>query len=198
MQFDYSLILILMILSTLTVIILMKLIYRHNPHYNEQYGNEIVLFHSTDRYKRRMWRFNLIEGFKNKFDGLKLKVIIGEFSEDTLEIIKHAAIHKFEKITIIGGPKVFCEDKMEIYTLLDKYRSVEYLILPKRPNKHYMIFNIDHLYIEKPHRHNESRGSVGIKKAQPELIKIYNKNFNEMLKYAHPLTKEEVLAQDCY
>lgn len=204
MQFDYSLILILMILSTLTVIILMKLIYRHNPHYNEQYGDEIVLFHSTDRYKRRMWRFNLIEGFKshknkiNKFDGLKLKVIIGEFSEDTLEIIKHAANHKFEKITIIGGPKVFCEDKMEIYTLLDKYKSVEYLILPKRPNKHFMIFNNNHLYIEKPHRHNESRGSVGIKKAQPELIKIYDKNFSEMLKYARPLTKEEVLAQDCY
>ena len=204
MQFDYSLILILMILSTLTVIILMKLIYRHNPHYNEQYGNEIVLFHSTDRYKRRMWRFNLIEGFKshknkiNKFDGLKIKVIIGELSEDTLEIIKHAANHKFEKITIIGGPKVFCEDKMEIYTLLDKYKSVEYLILPKRPNKHFMIFNNNHLYIEKPHRHNESRGSVGIKKAQPELIKIYDKNFSEMLKYARPLTKEEVLAQDCY
>jgi hypothetical protein len=204
MQFDYSLILILMILSTLTVIILMKLIYRHNPHYNEQYGDEIILFHSTDRYKRRMWRFNIIEGFKshknkiNKFDGLKLKVIIGEFSEDTLEIIKHAANHKFEKITIIGGPKVFCEDKMEIYTLLDKYKSVEYLILPKRPNKHFMIFNNNHLYIEKPHRHNESRGSVGIKKAQPKLIKIYDKNFSEMLKYARPLTKEEVLAQDCY
>jgi len=204
MQFDYSLILILMILSTLTVIILMKLIYRHNPHYNEQYGNEIVLFHSTDRYKRRMWRFNLIEGFKshknkiNKFDGLKIKVIIGELSEDTLEIIKHAANHKFEKITIIGGPKVFCEDKMEIYTLLDKYKSVEYLILPKRPNKHFMIFNNNHLYIEKPHRHNESRGSVGIKKAQPELIKIYDKNFSKMLKYVRPLTKEEVLAQDCY
>ena len=204
MQFDYSLILILMILSTLTVIILMKLIYRHNPHYNEQYGNEIVLFHSTDRYKRRMWRFNLIEGFKshknkiNKFDGLKIKVIIGELSEDTLEIIKHAANHKFEKITIIGGPKVFCEDKMEIYTLLDKYKSVEYLILPKRPNKHFMIFNNNHLYIEKPHRHNESRGSVGIKKAQPELIKIYDNNFDEMLKHARPLTKEEVLTQDCY
>jgi len=204
MQFDYSLILILMGLSILIVIILIKLIYRHNPHYNEQYGDEIVLFHSTDRYKRRMWRFNLIEGFKshknkiNKFDGLKIKVIIGELSEDTLEIIKHAANHKFEKITIIGGPKVFCEDKMEIYTLLDKYKSVEYLILPKRPNKHFMIFNNNHLYIEKPHRHNESRGSVGIKKAQPELIKIYDKNFSKMLKYARPLTKEEVLAQDCY
>jgi len=204
MQFGYSLILILMGLSILIVIILIKLIYRHNPHYNEQYGDEIVLFHSTDRYKRRVWRFNLIEGLnkrKNKInmrEGLNLKVIVGEFSEDTQEIIKHAANHKFEKITIIGGPKVFCEDKMEIYTLLDKYKSVEYSILPKRPNKHFMIFNNNHLYIEKPHRHNESRGSVGIKKAQPELIKIYDKNFSEMLKYARPLTKEEVLAQDCY
>ena len=193
-----------MSLSTLIIIILLKLINRHNPHYNKLYGNEIVLFHSSERYKRRVWRFNLIEGLKNLkikgkiVDELELKVIVGEFSEGVQEIIKHAANHKFEKITIIGGPKVFCEDKMEIYTLLDKYKSVEYLILPKRPNKHFMIFNNNHLYIEKPHRHNESRGSVGIKKAQPELIKIYDKNFSEMLKYARPLTKEEVLAQDCY
>ncbi len=204
MQFDYGVIITLMSLSTLTVIILIKLIYRHNPHYNEQYGDEIVLFHSADRYKRRVWRFNLIEGLKNLQikgkikSGLELKVIVGEFSEGTQEIIKHAANHKFESITIIGGPKVFCEDKMEIYTLLDKYNSVKYLILPKRPTKHFMIFNNSHLYIEKPHRHNENRGSVGIKKVQPELIKIYDQNFSQMLKYASPLTKEEVLSQKCY
>jgi hypothetical protein len=204
MQFDYTIIFTLLSISTITVIILIKYIYRHNPHYNEQYGKEIVLFHSTDRYKKRIWRFNLIEEMKNlKFkknikERLELKVIIGEFSEGTQEIIKHAANHKFESITIIGGPKVFCEDKMEIYTLLDRYESVEYLILPKRPTKHFMIFNKSHLYIEKPHRHNESRGSVGIKKAQPELIKIYEQAFNKMLKYAIPLTKQEVLTQECY
>jgi hypothetical protein len=204
MQLDYKVILALMSLSTLIVIILIKFIYRHNPHYNEQYGNEIVLFHRADRYKRRVWRFNLIEGLKNlKIKGkirgeLELKAIVGEFSEGTQEIVKHAANHKFDSIKIIGGPKVFCEDRMEIFTLLDKYESVEYLILPKRPTKHFMIFNKSHLYIEKPHRHNESRGSVGIKKVQPELIKVYNENFSKMLKYARPLTKEEVLKQDCY
>jgi len=204
MQFDYSLILILMILSTLTVIILMKLIYRHNPHYNEQYGAEIVLFHSADRYKKRIWRFNIIEELKNLqikgkiHTSLELKVVVGEFSEGTQEIIKHAANHQFESITIIGGPKVFCEDKMEIYTLLDKYKSVQYLILPKRPTKHFMIFNNSHLYIEKPHRHNESRGSVGIMKVQPELIKIYDHNFNQMMKHARLITKVEILSQECY
>lgn len=204
MQFDYKVILILMSLSTLIIIILLKLIYRHNPHYNKLYGNEIVLFHSSERYKRRVWRFNLIEGLKNLkikgkiVDELELKVIVGEFSEGVQEIIKHAANHKFESITIIGGPKVFCEDRMEIYTLLDKYKSVEYLVLPKRPTKHFMIFNKSHLYIEKPDRHNKSRGSVGIKKAQPELIKIYNQAFSKMQKYARPLTKEEVLNQECY
>ncbi len=110
-------------------------------------GKKLSYFHSTDRYKRRIWRFNLIEELKilkNKgkiSEGLKLKVIVGEFSEGTQEIIKHAANHEFESINIIGGPKVYCEDKMEIYTLLDKYKSVEYLILPKRPTKHFMIFN---------------------------------------------------------
>ena len=193
-----------MTLLTLTVIILIKLIYRHNPHYNEQYGAEIVLFHSADRYKKRIWRFNIIEELKNLqikgkiHTSLELKVVVGEFSEGTQEIIKHAANHQFESITIIGGPKVFCEDKMEIYTLLDKYKSVQYLILPKRPTKHFMIFNNSHLYIEKPHRHNESRGSVGIMKVQPELIKIYDHNFNQMMKHASPLTKEEVLSQECY
>jgi len=204
MQFNYLVIFTLMTLITLIVIILIKFIYRHNPHYNEQYGDEIVLFHSSERYKRRIWRFNLIEDLKNWQNKgkikpmLNLKVIVGEFSEGTQEIIKHAANHKFESITIISGPKVFCEDKMEIYTLLDKYESVKYLILPKRPTKHFMIFNDSHLYIEKPHRHNDSRGSVGIMNVQPELIQIYNKNFSQMLKHAHPLSKEEVLNQECY
>ncbi len=204
MQFDFRIIFTIMTLLTITVIILIKLIYRHNPHYNEQYGEEIVLFHSADRYKKRIWRFNLIEELKNLQikgrikPGLNLKVIVGEFSEGTQEIIKHAANHKFESITIIGGPKVFCEDKMEIYTLLDKYDGVKYLILPKRPTKHFMIFNDSHLYIEKPHRHNDSRGSVGIMKVQPKLIQIYDKNFTEMLKHAHPLSKEDVLNQECY
>jgi hypothetical protein len=204
MQFDYIEILILMSISAIIVITLLKLIYRHNPHYSEQYGKEIMLFHRADRYKRRVWRFNLIEELKNQkingkiSEGLELNVIVGEFSEGTQEIIKHAANHKFDSIKIIGGPKVFCEDKMEIYTLLDKYEGVEYFILPKRPNKHFMIFNKSHLYLEKPHRHNESRGSVGIKKAQMELIKTYDHAFNKMLEFANPLTKEEVLTQDCY
>ena len=203
MQFD-NVILILMGLLTLIVIILIKLIYRHNPNYNEQYGKEIILFHSVDRYKRRIWRFNLIEELKilkNKGKlsaGLKLSVIVGEFSEGTQEIIKHAANHEFKSITIISGPKVFCEDRMEIYTLLDKYKNVNYLILPKRPPKHFMVFNENHLYIEKPHRHNESRGSVGVKNAQPELIRLYDQSFNKMLKFARKLTKEDVLIQDCY
>ena len=59
----------------------------------------------------------------------------GEFSEDTQEIIKHAANHKFESIMVIGGPKVFCEDRMEIYNLLDNYNTVKYSILSKKTNK---------------------------------------------------------------
>jgi len=202
MQFDYATLVMVMILAALVVIILIKFIYRHNPHYSELYGGEIVLFHRAERYKRRVWRFNLIEVLKNeknkgKIRGkLKLKVICGEFSDGKREIIKHAAYHKFESITIISGPRVFSEDKMEIYTLLDQYKNVEYLILPRRPTNHFMIFNKDHLYIEKPHRHNDSRGSVGIKKAQPELIKKYDEAFNKMMEYARPLTKDEVFQQD--
>ena len=204
MEFGYVLILTLLSLSTLTVIILTKLIYRHNPLYNEQYGKEIVLFHSEDRYKRRVWRFNQIEELKNvksKFkasDKLELKVIVGEFSEGTQEIIKHAANQGYENISVISGPKVFCEDRMEIYTLLDKYKNIKYMLLPKRPTKHFMIFNNNHLYIEKPHRHNESRGSVGIKNAQPELIKKYDLTFNKMIEFAKTTKKEEVLNQECY
>ena len=204
MQSDYIVLLVLMILSTFVVIFLIKLIYRHNPHYSRHYGKEIVLFHRSERYKRRVWRFNLIEEVKNKkakrkiTDELELKVICGEFSEGKREIIKHAAYHKFESITIISGPKVFCEDKMEIYTLLDQYKNVEYLILPRRPPNHFMIFNENHLYIEKPHRHDKSRGSVGVKNTQPGLIKIYDDAFSKMMEYARPLNKEEVFQQDCY
>jgi hypothetical protein len=204
-QFDYITTLTLISLSAfLVVIILIKIIYRHNPHAHEQYGDEIVLFHSEERYKKRVWRFHLIEDLedlKNKrkiSDKLEFKVIMGEFSQDAQEIVKHAVNHKFGLITIIAGPKVFCEDRTEIYTLLDKYKNVKYFVLPKRPNKHFMIFHKNHLYIEKPHRHNKSRGSVGIKKSNPELIEIYDKAFNKFLKYARPLTKEEVLNQQCY
>ena len=186
------------------VIILIKLIYRHNPHGHAHYGNEILLFHSDERYKKRVWRFNLIEELKSaknkgKITGeLELKLMVGEFSEDTQEIVKHAVNHKFRMITIIAGPKVFCEDKMEIYALLDKYKSVRYFVLPIRPIKHFIIFNNSHLYIEKPHRHNESRGSVGVKNSNLELIKTYGNAFNETLRYAQPLTKDEVLKQQCY
>ena len=223
-QFNYPIILTLISLFAFCmVILLIKLIYRHNPHGNEQYGNEIILFHSNERFKKRVWRFNLIEELKSvknkgKVNGeLELKLVVGEFSEDTQEIVKHAINHNFRFIKIIAGPKVFCEDKTEIYTLLDKYKSVKYFILPIRPIKHFTIlsinsqnllepsknsvfrkFNKGHLYIEKPHRHNESRGSVGVKNSNPELIKIYENAFNEMLKYDKPLTKDEVLNQQCY
>jgi len=203
-QFTYIIILTFFILSTFLVLILIKIIYRHNPHFHDLYGNEIVLFHSYERYKKRLWRFNLIQDLKNLknkgkiSDELELQVVVGEFSEDTQEIIKHAANDKFGLITIIAGPKVFCADRTEIYTLLDKYKSVKYFILSIRPTKHFMIFNKSHLYIEKPHRHNEGRGSVGIKNSNPELIKIYNQAFVKMLDYARPLNKEEVLKQQCY
>lgn len=141
-QFDYATILILITLSAFfVVVILIKVIYRHDPHVHEQYGDEIVLFHSEERYKKRVWRFNLIEDLrdlkeKGKVDGeLELKVIVGEFSENTQEIVKHAVNHKFGRVTIIGGPKVFCEDRTEIYTILDKYENIKYFILPERPNK---------------------------------------------------------------
>ncbi len=203
--FDYPVLLTMIsLLAFFAVIILIKLIYRHNPHGNEQYGKEIVLFHSDERYKKRVWRFNIIENLKNlknkgKIEGkLELKVIVGEFSEDTQEIIKHAANHKFGLITIIGGSKVFCEDRTEIYALLDKYENIKYFILPVRPIKHFIIFNRNHLYIEKPHRHNESRGSVGVKNSNPELIKIYDNAFIEILKHAIPFNKEDVLNHQCY
>ena len=165
-----------------------------NPHANELYGNEIVLFHSEVVYKKRVWIFNLIEWLnklKSKFkiiDELELKVVVGELSEDTLEIIKHAANHKFGLITIIGGPKVFCEDKNEIDTLLDKYKNVRYNILPIRPIKHFHDSFIKPLFIEKSHRQNETRGSVGIKKAHPTSIETYNESFNIFFK-AYPTRK---------
>ena len=202
---DHVLILAIIIISSLlAVFILFKLVYKHNPICDEYYGAEIVLFHSDERYKKRVWRFNLIEDFKNKKSNgkinerLELKVIVGEFSENTQEIVKHAANHNFESITIIAGPNVFCEDRTEIYTLLDKYNDVKYFILPERPTKHFMIFNNTHLYVEKPHRHTETRGSVGIKKCNRKLLNIYNIAFNKILTHAKPLTKEDVLNQQCY
>ena len=182
---------------------LVKLIYRHNPQYDDEYGKDIVLFHSEERYKKRVWIFNIIEVMRRlkltgKVDNLELKVIVGEFSEDTQEIIKHAATHNFGSIMVIGGPKVFCEDRLEIYNLLANYDSVKYSIVSKRPTKHFMIFDKFHLYIEKPHRHDESRGSVGIKKAQPKLIQTYEYAFYKMLEYSRPLSKEDILNLDCY
>ncbi|MGB7969728.1 MAG: hypothetical protein WCF28_09170 [Methanobacterium sp.] len=69
---------------------------------------------------------------------------------------------------------------MEIYNLLDNYNTVKYSILLKDQQKHFMIFNKFQLYIEKPHRHDESGGSVGLKKAQPKLISnLMNMHFIE-------------------
>ncbi|BDZ68698.1 hypothetical protein [Methanobacterium ferruginis] len=199
-----SILAIISLTSLITVIILFKLVYRHNPNCNERYGAEIILFHSDERYKKRVWRFNLIEELriqksKGKInENLTLKLVVGEFSENTQEIVKHAANHGFTSITVIAGPNVFCEDRTEIYTILDKYPIVNYFILSERPTKHFMIFNNTHLYVEKPHRHTETRGSVGIKKCNKELLKTYLKAFEKILTLAKPLTKKEVLNQQCY
>lgn len=181
----------------------MRYLYRPDPHYSELYGDEIALFHSEDRYEREIWRFDLIDSLENlKYKGeltkLELKVIVGEFNEDTQEIIKYAVNHKFELIIIMGGPMVYCEDKRDIYTILDKYKHIKYLVLPKRPTKHFMIFNKNHLFIERPHRHYEIRDTVAIKNAKPELVDIYDDVFGKMLRYAQPATKEEVLEMQCY
>lgn len=77
-------------------------------------------------------------------------------------------------------------------------KTLNILFYQKDLIKHFMIFNKIHLYIEKPHRHNESRGSVGIKKSNSELIEIYDQAFQKMIKYARPVTKEGVLNQECY
>nr|WP_319372404.1 hypothetical protein [uncultured Methanobacterium sp.] len=195
---------IISLTSLVAVFILFKFVYRHNPNCNEHYGAEIVLFHSDERYKKRVWRFNLIENLKNQKSKdknnseLELKVIVGEFSENTQEIVKHAANHDFGSIIIIAGPKVFCEDKTEIYSLLNRYNNVKYFILPERPTKHYMIFNNTHLYVEKPHRHTETRGSVGIKNCNRKLLKRYNDAFENILTYGKQLSKDDVLNQQCY
>ncbi|MGV8144076.1 MAG: hypothetical protein ACP5OJ_05605, partial [Methanothermobacter sp.] len=55
----------LSISSLSMVILLIKVIYRHNPHGHEQYGDEIVLFHSEERYKKRIFRFHLSEDLEN-------------------------------------------------------------------------------------------------------------------------------------
>ena len=183
--------------------LLMRYLYRPNPHYSELYGDEIALFHSEDRYEREIWRFDLIDSLENLKDKgeltkLELKVIVGEFNEDTQEIIKYAVNHKFELIIIMGGPMVYCEDKRDIYTILDKYKHIKYLVLPKRPTKHFMIFNKNHIFIERPHRHYEIRDTVAIKNAKPELVDIYDDVFGKMLRYARPVTKEEVLEMQCY
>lgn len=44
MQFDYAVLAIVMILTTFMVIILIKLIYKHNPHYSEHYGEKLFFF----------------------------------------------------------------------------------------------------------------------------------------------------------
>jgi hypothetical protein len=203
-RFDYMMTLALIsATSFLMVIVLIKVIYRHDPHGHEQYGDEIVLFHSSDSYKKRLFRFHLIEHLeklkvKGELNRLELKVIMGEFSQESQEIVRHAVNHNFTNLTIITGPKVFCEDRSEIYTLLDKNKNVKYLILQERPSKHFMIFHKNHLYLEKPHKHDQSLGSVGIKKCNPELINTYENAFDKLLKYARPVNKEEILHQQCY
>jgi len=204
-QFDVTILTLISIFAlTVVTILLMKYLYRPDPHYSEHYGDEIVLFHGEDRYEREVWRFNLIdslEDLKNRGEltgNLELKVIVGEFNEDTQEIIKYAVNHQFELIVIIGGPRVYCEDRRDIYTILDKYKHIKYLILPKRPTKHFMIFNKNHLFIERPHRHYEIRDTVGIKNAKHELVEIYDDVFTKMLKYAKPVTKEDILKIKCY
>jgi len=69
-QFDYTTILTLITLSAFfMVVIMIKVIYRHDPHVHEQYGDEIVLFHSEERYKKKSLEIQ----FNRKHEGSKKK-----------------------------------------------------------------------------------------------------------------------------
>ncbi|MGB9202047.1 hypothetical protein [Methanobacterium sp.] len=61
---------------------------------------------------------------------------------------------------------------------------------PKDQQKYFMIFNKFQLYIEKPHRHDESWICRSKKSSAKINFKPNEHAFYRMLEYSQPLTKE--------
>lgn len=167
----------------------------------DELGEKVILFGANDKKQRREWRKDrvdtLIKKYANETSKLELRVLVGEFNSGARNTANYALKHDEFDVSIIGGPKVWCKDKEEIKSILNEKR-LTYRTLMLRPRQHFMIFNKEDLFIEKFHKHNESRATLGIENANPILMKKYIEFF-EKQKYGTEIKKtKDIEAMKCY
>lgn len=186
--------------------------------FNSELGKDSVIFNEDQKDERRLWRKKRIDYLVNQIingngAALEIKIVVGEFNSGARDTVMHALRKSDEvkvNVTVIGGPKIWCKDKKEIINLLELNESVKYYSLPQRPRQHFMIFGlgdlsssedlVDHtdLFVEKFHKHNESRETVGIIDAKLNYKIEYNKCFKKLLTLAKEVNSNDVNSMECY
>lgn len=169
-----------------------------------KYGESTILFGKDETSERRAWRNRMIDELINDFKStadnslLELKIVVGEFNIGAQDTIKYALDKEFKVMEVIGGPKIWYDDNEDIYLLLSQTDDIKYYSRKKRPSIHFMILGNKHLFLERHHRHDQSRETLGIENANEDYLKVYKEAFELLKKESEFKKPEEVLKMGTY
>ena len=98
-------------------------------------------------------------------------------------------------VKFISGEPSSKEEKKRLAKLLESYpNNFHFYALPVRPEGNYSIIGGKDLYIEVPHEPGAKIiKALGITEAYEWLLKNFNKNFDDSLKNAREITREELV-----
>lgn len=104
------------------------------------------------------------------------------------------ALKKGFVVKFISGKPSSTEEKKRLSKLLELYPdNFHFYVLPTRPKDNYTIIGNKHLYMEVPHEPGAKIiKALGITEAHDWLLKNFKKNFEDSLKNAREITKEEL------
>jgi len=105
------------------------------------------------------------------------------------------ALKKGVDVKFISGEPASAEEKKRLAKLLETYPdNFHFYALPAPPKDNYAIIGKKHLYMEVPHEPGAKIvKALGITEAYEWLLKNFNKNFEDSLKEAREITREELI-----
>ncbi len=117
-----------------------------------------------------------------------------KYLEDKYGDVEYA-LRKGFVVKVISGEPSSAEEKKRLAKLLESYPdNFHFYALPERPKDNYAIIGKKNLYMEVPHEPGAKIvKALGITEAYEWLLKNFNKNFEDSLKEARKITREELV-----
>lgn len=114
--------------------------------------------------------------------------------KDELDEFEYALKKGFD-VKVISGEPSSTEEKKIIAKLLELYpNNFRFYVLPEPPKDHFQIIGKKHLYIENPHEPDAKViEALGITEAHSHILQRFYKKFEDSLKGAREITREELV-----